>query len=30
MTVEKKLAQLKARCRNRKLVDSKGREIRFF
>ncbi|MEO8435522.1 MAG: hypothetical protein ABI596_11560 [Pyrinomonadaceae bacterium] len=30
ITVEKKLAQLKARCRNRKLVDAKGREIRFF
>jgi hypothetical protein len=30
VTVEKKLAQLKARCRNRKLVDAKGREIRFF
>lgn len=30
VTVEKKLAELKARCRNRKLVDSKGREIRFF
>ena len=30
ITVEKKLAQIKARCRNRKLVDVKGREIRFF
>jgi hypothetical protein len=30
VTVEKKLAQLKARCRNGKLVDAKGREIRFF
>ena len=30
VTVEKKLAQLKARCRNRKLIDAKGREIRFF
>lgn len=30
ITVEKKLAQLKARCRNGKLVDAKGREIRFF
>jgi hypothetical protein len=29
VTVQKKLAQLKARCRNRKLVDAKGREIRF-
>ncbi|HET7157868.1 MAG TPA: hypothetical protein VFI62_02660, partial [Burkholderiales bacterium] len=26
----KKLAQLKARCRKGKLVDEKGREIRFF
>lgn len=30
VTVQKKLAELKARCTNRKLVDSKGREIRFF
>ena len=30
ITVEKKLAQLKARCRKGKLVDGKGREIRFF
>jgi hypothetical protein len=29
VTVQKKLAQLKARCRNRKLIDAKGREIRF-
>ena len=29
VTVEKQLAQLKAQCRNRKLVDAKGREIRF-
>jgi len=29
ITVEKRLAQLKARCRNRKLLDAKGREIRF-
>jgi hypothetical protein len=29
VTVEKKLAQIKAQCRNRKLVDAKGREIRF-
>ena len=29
VTVQKKLAQLQARCRNRKLVDAKGREIRF-
>ncbi|MDX6611719.1 MAG: hypothetical protein QOD75_905 [Blastocatellia bacterium] len=29
VTVGKKLNQLKARCRNRKLVDAKGREIRF-
>jgi hypothetical protein len=30
ITVERKLVKLKARCRNRKLVDAKGREIRFF
>ena len=30
ITVEKKLAQLKARCRNGKLIDAKGRQIRFF
>jgi hypothetical protein len=30
VTVKKKLAELKARCRNRKLVDAKCREIRFF
>lgn len=29
ITVEKRLAQLKARCRNRRLLDVKGREIRF-
>jgi len=29
VTVGKKLVQLKARCRNLKLVDAKGREIRF-
>ncbi|MEA2204635.1 MAG: hypothetical protein QOE77_1411 [Blastocatellia bacterium] len=29
VTVQTKLAQLKARCRNRKLIDAKGREIRF-
>ena len=30
LTVEKKLAEMKARCRQGKLVDAKGREIRFF
>jgi hypothetical protein len=30
LTVEKKLIELKARCRKGKLVDAKGREIRFF
>jgi hypothetical protein len=30
LTVEKKLIELKARCRRGKLVDAKGREIRFF
>lgn len=30
VTVEKKLIELKARCRRGKLVDAKGREIRFF
>jgi hypothetical protein len=30
VTVEKKLMELKARCRNGKLVDTRGREIRFF
>lgn len=30
ITVERKLAELKARCRNGKLMDAKGREIRFF
>jgi hypothetical protein len=30
LTVQNKLAELKARCRNGKLVDAKGREIRFF
>ena len=29
ITVEKRLAQLKARCRNRRLLDARGREIRF-
>jgi hypothetical protein len=29
VTVQKKLTQIKARCRNRKLIDAKGREIRF-
>ena len=30
LTVEKKLIEMKARCRIGKLVDAKGREIRFF
>ena len=30
LTVKKKLIELKARCRRGKLVDAKGREIRFF
>ena len=30
ITVEKKVTQLRARCRNGKLVDVKGRGIRFF
>ena len=30
VTVEKKLAEMKARCRRGKLVDARGREIRFF
>ena len=30
LTVEKRLIELKARCRRGKLVDAKGREIRFF
>jgi hypothetical protein len=30
ISVEKKLTQMKARCRNGKLVDSKIKEIRFF
>ena len=30
VTVERKLTELKARCRSGKLVDAKGREIRFF
>ena len=29
-TVKQKLIELKARCRKGKLVDAKGREIRFF
>lgn len=29
VTVKKKLTEIKARCRNRKLIDGKGREIRF-
>ncbi|HVS83494.1 MAG TPA: hypothetical protein VHE60_17325 [Pyrinomonadaceae bacterium] len=28
--MEKKLAEMKARCRRGKLVDARGREIRFF
>jgi hypothetical protein len=30
LTVKRKLIELKARCRRGKLVDAKGREIRFF
>lgn len=30
VTVEKKLIEMKAQCRNSKLVDAKRREIRFF
>ncbi len=30
ITVKKKLIQIKARCRNGKLVDAKNKEIRFF
>jgi len=30
ITVAQKLKELKARCRKHKLVDSKGKEIRFF
>jgi hypothetical protein len=30
VTVEKKLIEIKARCRNGKLVDAKNKEIRFF
>jgi hypothetical protein len=30
LTVEKKLSEMKARCRRGKLVDAGGREIRFF
>ena len=30
VTVEKKLAEMKARCRNSKLVDAHNKEIRFF
>lgn len=30
VTVERKLAELRARCRKQKLVDRKGKEIRFF
>jgi len=30
VTVEKTLIQMKAQCRNHKLVDAKRREIRFF
>jgi len=30
ITVEKKLVELKARCRNGRLVDARRREIRFF
>ena len=30
LTVERKLIEMRARCRGRKLVDAKRREIRFF
>src|SRR5215468_11257104 len=30
ITVEQKLREMKASCRNGKLVDARGREIRFF
>jgi hypothetical protein len=30
ITVEKKLLEMKARCRNGKLVDARNKEIRFF
>jgi hypothetical protein len=30
VTVEKTLVQMKAQCRNHKLVDAKRRQIRFF
>jgi hypothetical protein len=30
VTVEKTLIQMKAQCRNSKLIDAKRREIRFF
>jgi hypothetical protein len=30
VTVEKTLIEMKARCRKGKLVDAKGREVRFF
>jgi hypothetical protein len=30
LTVERKLVEMKARCRQGKLVDAKGREVRFF
>lgn len=30
ITVAKKLKELRARCRKRKLVDARGREIRFY
>ena len=30
VTVSEKLTELKARCRKQKLVDGKGREIRFY
>lgn len=30
VTVEKRLIEIKAQCRNRKLVDAKRREIKFF
>jgi hypothetical protein len=30
VTVQKKLSQIRARCRRGRLVDARGREIRFF
>ena len=30
VTIEQKLAQLKARCQNQQLIDGSGKEIRFY